>query len=496
MARALVLHRADNVATLLSQASEGEAISLFGEAEGEVRAASPIPRGHKVALRPIRKGEPVFKYGEPIGVATSDILPGEHVHVHNLSGLRGRGEGPKFVPFEGRAKWEPPPIDGLPGEFLGFPRPEGGVGVRNLVLLLPTVVCSCKAAELASSGLKGVATFSHPYGCTFSRRENEFLERMFVRFGAHPNVAGVVVLALGCETVDFQRVAEEISRRGRPVELVVVQREGGVEGAAGKARRAAKGMAAKARRQGREPFPLSELVVGVECGASDAFSGLTANPAVGVACDLLVAAGGTVILSETPELIGSEHLLAARARDEEVARRLLEAVRRAEEALSKTDAPEEGAFITPGNIEGGITTLEEKSLGCVRKGGTSPLAEVLGYGEAPRRKGLIFMDTPGHDVKSVTGMVAGGAQLVLFTTGRGTPTGCPIAPVIKVSSNTQCFERMGEDIDFDAGPIASGAEGVGEAGRRIFRLMVEVASGKPVKAELRGHSEFALPLTP
>jgi len=387
MARALVLHPKDNVATLLSTASRGEGVELLGSA-WKVRAASDIPAGHKVAIRPIPEGEAVVKYGEPIGAATSDIKPGEHVHLHNLEGLRGKEEALKEVEVKKQARWEPPSLDGLPVHFLGFPRADGGVGIRNYVLIVPTVVCSCRAAELASSNLPGAVTFWHPYGCTFSESENYFLERILISLGSHPNVFGAVVAALGCETVNFERVAEGIGRSGRPVELVVIQRHGGVEGAAERMRRAAMWMLKRAAKAKREQVPVGELVVGVECGASDAFSGLTANPAVGEACDLLVAAGGTVILSETPEVIGAEHLLAARAVDTEVAETLLKVVQRAEEALCRVDTPQAGAFITPGNIEGGLTTLEEKSLGCIRKAGTSPWWRWWATGRGPKGRGL------------------------------------------------------------------------------------------------------------
>ncbi|HOQ27631.1 MAG TPA: UxaA family hydrolase, partial [Armatimonadota bacterium] len=240
------------------------------------------------------------------------------------------------------------------------------------------------------------------------------------------------------------------------------------------------------------PVPVEELILAVECGASDAFSGLSANPAVGAAADLLVEAGGTVILSETSEIIGAEQVLARRCVDAETRERLLNIVEQQESAFRSFEEHAGGVYIAPGNIAGGLTTLEEKSLGCIRKGGTTPVREVVAFGERPSRRGLVVMDTPGHDVASMIGMVAGGAQVICFTTGRGTPTGCPVAPVIKVCSNTETSRHMADNIDLDAGTILSGEESIEDVGRRIFERVLAVANGERTCSELLGHAEFMI----
>lgn len=493
--RAIVIDAADNVATALTQVMAGQRVMLLGNCKREfVKAKDDVRIGHKIAIRSIKAGEPVIKYNEVIGKATRGIAVGEHVHTHNLVGVRGFG---RRVALRRGGKVQAAELklpEDVPREFWGYRRADGRCATRNIVLVLPTVVCASKVAEQIASSVGGAVSVAHPYGCTFSQSENDFLKRLFINYATNPNVVGVIVVALGCETVDFVAVADEIARVGQTVELITIQKDGGSDGSIRKGMRVASVMVSLAKRIRREAIPMSELTIAVECGGSDAFSGLTANPAVGHACDLHVALGGTVIFSETAEVIGGEHIVAAKAVSESVANEFLRVVERVERGLAKVDAPKAGAYITRGNIEGGLTTLEEKSLGCIRKAGTSPLCEVVQYGERPRRRGLVFMDTPGHDVKSVTGMVAGGAQLVIFTTGRGTPVGCPIAPVIKVGSNRKLMERMPMDIDLDASTIADGAESINAVGLRLYKLVAEVASGKLTRSEEWRHSEFALPV--
>lgn len=491
--RAITIDRADNVATALTQIMGGQRVRLLGNSKRNfIKAKDDLPLGHKIAICGIKAGEAVIKYGEVIGRATRDIAPGEHVHTHNLVGMRvfkqkamiERVRRTRFAELE-------LPKD-IPREFWGYRRSDGRCAVRNHVLILPTVACANRVAEQIAHSVRGAVYVVHPYGCTFSKSENALLERAFVNYASNPNVIGVVVVALGCETVDFAAVAEELSKAGQTVELVVIQRDGGSDGSTEKGMRAASAMMALAQKMRRQPIPIGELTIAVECGGSDAFSGLTANPATGYACDLHVALGGTVIFSETAEVIGAEHIIAERAVNDSIAREFLRIVERVERSLGKVDALEAGAYITRGNIEGGLTTLEEKSLGCVRKAGTSPLCGVVAYGERPKVRGLVFMDTPGHDIKSITGMVAGGAQLVIFTTGRGTPVGCPIAPVIKVSSNKKLAERMPMNIDIDASAIADGTSSIHDVGLRIYKLFAEVASGKQTRSEEWRHNEFAL----
>ena len=380
--------------------------------------------------------------------------------------------------------------------FLGYRRPDGSVGVRNHLLVLPTVSCANKVAYGVKSLLPEVVVVPHPYGCTFDVEEIGRFVRVLKGFGTHPNVGAVVLVSLGCETTPVEEVYETIRGSGRPVALVEVQEEGGVRKAIGKvleyARKFSEGMEGAIR----EEVPLSELTVALECGGSDAYSGLSANPAVGAFSDMLVAEGGTVVLSETSELVGAEHVLAERAESPEVRERLLGIVRRAERELALSSPDSEGLYLAPGNVEGGLTTIEEKSLGCAYKAGTSPIVEVVEYAQRPsRRGGVVVMDTPGYDVASITGMVAGGAQVVVFTTGRGTPTGCPIAPVLRVCSNTPTFRRLSEDLDLNAGTIVEGKEAVQEVGERIFQEVARVASGGRTKSEHWPYQEFAVART-
>jgi altronate dehydratase large subunit len=309
--------------------------------------------------------------------------------------------------------------------------------------------------------------------------------------GSIPHVGAVIVVSLGCETVDAERVAREIAAHGKPAHLIRIQEHGGTRKAAAAGTELARRLCSELARMERFETPIDQLVVGVECGGSDGYSGLSANPAVGVASDLLVAAGATVVFSETTECLGAEHLLARQAATPEIATQIVDLVRRVEKEL-ELGAGSNLNDITPGNLAGGLTTIEEKSLGCIRKAGTTPIQEVIGYGERPSRRGLIMMDTPGQDLESVTALVAGGAQIIVFTTGRGTPTGSVAVPVLKVCSNTPAFEAMREDLDLDTGTVLTGSEALHAAGSRIFDEIAAVSSGKLVAAELGGHREFAV----
>jgi altronate dehydratase large subunit len=340
-----------------------------------------------------------------------------------------------------------------------------------------------------------VVYFEHPYGCAQIGEDAELTRNILVRFGTHPNVYGVIVVGLGCETIRAQEVADEIKEKCpyKPVQHLLIQDEGGVSLTVAAGSRMAMEMLAQASMVTREPVNASELILGTMCGGSDSYSGISANPSLGVASDMLVDAGGTVILAETTEIIGAEHVVAARAVNAEVSRKCLDTVRNYEAKVNKAGVDMRGGNPTPGNIEGGLTTIEEKSLGCIYKCGSSPLQDVIGYAEPIVKKGLIYMDTPGFDVEQITGMAAGGCQIVVFTTGRGTPTGSPIAPTIKVSSNTKVFKHMREDIDLDAGTVITGEETVKQVGQRIFDEMLKVASGQTTQAEMLGCNEFGIP---
>lgn len=380
------------------------------------------------------------------------------------------------------------------GKFWGYRRPDGSVGVRNHVLILPTVVCGAHTAQKVTQLVRGTVAFYHQHGCAQIGADWQQTLRTWVGMAAHPNVAGVVLMGLGCEAVQARLVAEQVAQIApwKPVELVVIQEQGGTLGALAETARVAATMVQDASLIQRELCDLSELILATECGGSDACSGISANPAVGVASDLLVAAGGTVILSETTEVIGAEHLMAERAVSDRVRKRVYEIIERYEQSILKMGVDIRGAQPAPGNIEGGITTIEEKSLGCIHKAGSSPLQDIIEYAERPRTRGLVWMDTPGHDVESVTGMVAGGAQVVVFTSGRGTPTGNPIAPVIKIATNTPMYERMQDNIDVNTGGVVEGKESLAEAGRRIFETVRQVASGRLTRAEVLGQDDFGL----
>lgn len=376
-------------------------------------------------------------------------------------------------------------------KFLGYRRPDGRAGTRNHVLIFPTVICASAVADMIQAAVPGTVAVSHPHGCGHMGEEKDLILRAMAGFCGHPNVGGVLLVGLGCELITPEVVAATMPP-GQWLQVLNIQDEGGTHGAVEKGKELAARLVRMAAEETREPIDLSELIVGTNCGGSDALSGLTANPALGSAADRLVAVGGTVILSETPELIGAEHVLARRAVDESVRQRIYDITAATEALALKAGVDIRNSEPSPGNKEGGLTTLEEKSLGAVLKGGTSAIREVIGYAERPKQKGLVIMDSPAHDAVCNTGMIAAGAQIIVFTTGRGTPLGAPIVPVIKVSSNSELYRRMGDNLDLDAGAILRGESTVGEVGELLVKEIVEVASGKPTRAELLGHNEFAI----
>lgn len=376
--------------------------------------------------------------------------------------------------------------------FWGYRRSDGRIGVRNHVLILPTITCATQAASQITQLVQGTVSFIHQHGCAQVGVDYEQTFRTYVGMGTNPNVYGVVVLGLGCETHQARSVAGEIAKTGKPVEVVSIQDHSGTLGAIAQGARIAAKMVQDASALMREPFDFSELIVGTECGGSDACSGISANPAVGVVSDMIVDCGGTAILAETTELIGAEHLLADRAVDERVAKRVYEVIQAMENRAILMGVDIRTGNPSPGNIRGGLTTLEEKSLGAAAKAGTRPLQELVEYAQIPTKKGLVWMDTPGHDIEQLTGMVAGGAQVVLFTSGRGTPTGSPIAPVIKIATNTPMFEKLTDNMDLNAGTIVDGTESIESVGQRIFAEIAGVASGKMTKAEILKQHDFGI----
>lgn len=377
-------------------------------------------------------------------------------------------------------------------KFWGFRRHNGKVGIRNHVLILPTITCATQAAKQITELVHGTVSFIHQHGCAQVGIDYEQTFRTYVGLANNPNVYAVVVLGLGCETHQAKSVYSEIEKTGKRVALVSIQDSGGTLDAIAEGAKIAVEFVQEASSQQRELCDFSELIIGTECGGSDACSGLSANPSVGYVSDRIVEMGGTAILAETTELIGAEHLLANRAKNSHVAKRVYEVIKAMEKRSIDMGVDIRTGNPSPGNIKGGLSSLEEKSLGAANKAGTSTLNELIDYAETPTEKGLVWMDTPGHDIEQLTGMVAGGAQLVLFTTGRGTPTGSPIAPVIKITTNSPIYEKMKENMDLNAGTIIAGTESIAEVGNRIIDEIAKVSSGKLTKAEILKQHDFGI----
>ena len=471
-------------------------------AEGVV-TSDRIPAGHKVAIRPIAVGEPIRRYGQIIGFATAPIVPGQHIHTHNC----GMGDFARDYAFGMDAK--PTPNFDLPATFEGIRRADGRVATRNYIGLLTSVNCSAHVAGLVADVFKrnpfsghdpladypnvdGVVALTHKTGCGMTQDEPlTLLRRTLGGYARHANFAAVVVLGLGCEINQIGGLMQEQKLAGRLRELQI-QEIGGTRKTTEAGIAFVKEALQDANRVTRETVPASELTVALQCGGSDGYSGISANPALGAASDLLVRHGGTVILSETPETYGAEHLLTRRAVSREVGEKLV-ALMRWWEDYTRREGAEMNANPSPGNKAGGLTTILEKSLGAMAKAGSTNLVDVVNYAEAVTRKGFVFMDTPGYDPVAATGQVAGGANMVCFTTGRGSVFGCKPAPSIKLATNSPMYRRMEDDMDINCGTILDGEESVQQCGQRIFDLMLRVASGERTKSESFdfGGAEFA-----
>ncbi len=378
-------------------------------------------------------------------------------------------------------------------DFYGYRRPDGRVGVRNKVLILPASVCASDTTRIISEQVVGSVTFSNQLGCSQVAPDQQFTMDVLAGYAANPNVYGTVVVSLGCENCQMDLVVEAIKERtNKPLQQVIIQEVGGTLKAIEIAVRYAKEMVAEASLLQKEKFPLSELILGTECGGSDPTSGLAANVLIGQLSDLIVKEGGTSILSETTEFIGAEHILARRAATPEVHDRIFEIVHRYEKALALVGEEVREGNPSPGNKAGGLTTLEEKSLGCIHKGGHAPVNAVYDYAkQVEKKQGLVIMDTPGNDPSSVAAMVAGGCQVVVFSTGRGTPTGNPLVPVIKITGNKITYANMSDNIDVDASPLIYG-ESLEKMGDDLLKMVADVASGKQTKAESLGYVEMAI----
>ncbi len=492
---ALVLRAGDDVAV-------ARRAIRAGETAAGIAALQEIPRGHKIALRAIPPGEPVRKYGQIIGIANAPIRAGEHVHLHNL----GMADFRREYSIGADARPLPPP-EGPPRTFMGFPRPDGRAGTRNYVAVVATVNCAASAARLAADrfrgpelrrefpGVDGVIAVCPKGGCVEQPGEPKHLIRRVVAgFASHPNVFGCVLVGLGCEGNPVGPIREMLER-DRPDAagaFLTIQERGGVRRTAEAAAEAVGKLLPAAGSMRRAPQPLAKLVLALQCGGSDGASGMTANPALGAASDELVMRGGASVLAETPEIYGAEHLLLRRAASRQTGEKLVEIIRWWEDLVRRHDASFDHNP-SPGNREGGITTIYEKSLGAVAKAGLAPLEAVYRYAEKIAGPGLCFMDTPGYDPVSMTGLAAGGCNVACFTTGRGSVFGIDPVPCIKIATNTPLYERMSDDIDIDAGTILEGIETIEEVGRRIFEKIVATASGERTKAEISGvgGEEFA-----
>lgn len=375
----------------------------------------------------------------------------------------------------------------------GYKRPDGKYGVRNHLLIIPTSVCASEVAKRIADKVEGAVAIPHQHGCCQMGEDFKQTVRTLEGFGKNPNVGGSVVIGLGCEGIQAKIVRDEIAKSGKPVEMLIIQEEGGTTGAVAEGIKLAEGIREKIKDLPLVEFPISELIIGLECGGSDPTSGLASNPTIGYASDYVVNEGGSSILSETTEVIGAEHIMVKRFPESEQ-EKFLFMVKRIEDKAIAIGEDLRGSQPTPGNIEGGLSTIEEKSLGCMFKAGYSDFKGTLEYSEAVPydNKGLYFMDTPGEDIDSITGMLAGGAQIILFTTGRGTPTGSAIAPVIKITGNPDTYKKMTENIDINAGKIVTGENTLEEVGKELVDMIYRVGNGELTKAEILGHEEFGI----
>lgn len=483
----LRVHPRDNVLVALRDLHPGETVRSSAE---ELVAKSAVPRGHKLAAVAIRSGAAVSKYGWPIGKATQDIGPGEHVHTHNLVTALTAHEEYTYSPAAAAASAPP----AVARTFLGYPRRNGRVGTRNEIWVLCTVGCVARTAqriaEIAGERLKGrvdgVYALTHPFGCSQLGDDLMHTRQILASLAAHPNAGGVLIVGLGCENNQLQALLDAANLDTSRVRSFNAQ---AVDDEVADGVRAVEELADLLQQDRRVGRPLSDLVIGLKCGGSDAFSGLTANPLVGRISTALTSVGGTSILSEIPEVFGAERMLMARAVDQAVFNDAAKLVNDFKHYFTSagqrvSDNP------SPGNQAGGITTLEEKSLGAVQKAGDAPLTQVLRYGQRVQKKGLALLESPGNDAVSSTALAAAGATVLLFTTGRGTPLGFP-APTLKISSTSALAQAKPRWIDFDAGPLLTGASS-DDLAAALLDLVIDTASGQPTCAERNGEREVAI----
>lgn len=485
------LNPADNVAIARTALSPRQQIRVGSRS---VPVADSIPPGHKVAIAAIAAGENILRYGQIIGRARVRIEAGQHVHTHNLA-------------FEEQAFAYEFPETEVTGSkasravptFLGYPRADGRVGTRNYIAVVAASNCAAHTAEMIAAqfageplppNVDGVVAFPHGEGCGHSiGPDTEQLQRTLAGVLDHPNVSAAIILGLGCEVNQIDHYLGESATRSDRLVGMTLQSSGGTRATIEEAQRNIRQFIELAAAEKRAETPASAIVLGLNCGGSDSFSGITANPALGLCCDMLAEIGGTAVLAETTEIFGAEHLLVRRARNREVAEKLLGCIGRYKVYLRRFG----GSFDdnpTPGNKAGGLTNITEKSLGAVAKAGTSALMDVVEYAERIHSPGFVFMNTPGYDPVSLTGLAAGGVNLIAFTTGRGSAIGFPTIPVIKIASNSATYRRMRDNMDVNAGRIADGDSTLADVGREIFDLLLRVASGEKTASERLGHKEF------
>lgn len=486
--KTLQLHPNDNVAVAIDALKTGDAVSK------EVVVGTPVPAGHKVASKNISKGENVLKYGQIIGTALADITAGEHVHSHNL----GMGEHKQSYDHSSAAT----PLDAATtqAEFMGYRRSNGRLGTRNYIGILTSVNCSGSVArfiaEEAERGnwlddlahVDGIVPIVHSGGCGMSSQGEGYdtLFRTLAGYAQNPNFGAILLVGLGCEVMQVPSlVGSYANKDASRFRYMTIQEAGGTRKTVEKGVSLIKELAFEANKDIRTTAPASALVIGMQCGGSDGYSGLSANPALGIASDLLVQQGASTLLSETSEIYGAEHLLTRRAVSAEVGEKLIDRIQWWESYCARNNA-EMDNNPSPGNKRGGLTTILEKSLGAMAKSGHAPLSDVILYGESVATPGLVFMDSPGYDPCSVTGQVASGANLIIFTTGRGSVSGYKPSPCIKLASNSAMYQRLQEDMDLNCGDIIEGACTIDEKGQELFELILRIASGEASKSEVLG----------
>ena len=490
------LHPADDVVIARAQLISGSTVA-------GVPVRGLVPPGHKVALHAVAAGQAVRRYNQIIGFASQAIAAGEHVHTHNLNMGPDKGQFDRDYAVGQDVKPEAAKLDAT---FMGIVRPDGRVATRNYIGILSTVNCSATAARAIADhfsrrnnpaaladfpNVDGVVALTHGTGCGMATEGMgmQLLQRTLTGYATHANFWGALVVGLGCEANQLSSWLEHGSlRAGENLKVFNIQDSGGTRQTVEKGIALVQEMLPKANANARQPCSAAHITVGLQCGGSDGYSGISANPALGAAVDLLVAHGGTAILSETPEIYGAEHLLTRRAVKPEVAAKLIERIKWWED-YTAMNGGEMNNNPSPGNKAGGLTTILEKSLGAVAKGGTSNLQAVYEYAEPVNTHGFVYMDTPGYDPVSATGQVAGGANLICFTTGRGSAYGCAPSPSLKFSTNSALWKKQSDDIDLNCGEIVDGGSSVAEMGQRIFDMILKAASGEPTKSEQHGYGQ-------